>query len=249
MIVSESLAQAGWGGAAAALGQHLRVEQGEELREVIGVAADVVHPTAPVFGPDRRWQMYVPAADPLWDSVGSRWTLVARGDGSVAPPGSLIADRVRATSAGVRVHRVQAYDDVLWERAERERVQAVLFGSLSMIVLALTGLGAFGLSLYATSLRQCEIGMRMMVGARTRHIVGIVLRPLLRAALGGACRGSGATWVAARVAVASSSAFAPPDAETVALAFLLVVGTAVAAGAAAARAFSRHPPAILLRYE
>ena len=249
VIVSESLAQAGWGGVAEAIGRQLRIETPQERpREVIGVAADVGHPTDAPYR-RRGWQLYVPAADPLWGFVGTRWMLVARGDGAVVPDGSLIADRVRAISPGARVNRVRAYDDVLWQRAERERVQAALFGGLSLIVLALTGLGGYGLSLYATSLRQREIGVRLMVGAHPHHVIRVVVRAQLRAALIGGCLGLGATWVAARVVAASSDAFANPDAGSLAVSFLVVVGTAVAAGAAAARGFTRQSPSALLRYQ
>ena len=249
VIVSESLARAGWGGVAEALGQQLRIETPEERpREVIGVAEDVGHPTGSPYR-RRGWQLYVPAADPLRSLVGTRWMLVARGDGGAAPDGSLIADRVRSVSPDARVHRVRAYDDVLWQRAERERVQAALFGVLSLLVLVLTGLGGYGLSLYATSLRQREIGVRLMVGAHPHHVIRVVVRAQLRAALIGGCLGLGATWVAARVVAASSVAFADPDAGSLAVSFLVVVGTAVVAGAAAARGFTRRSPSALLRYE
>ena len=247
VIVSESLAQAGWGGAAEAIGERLRIETSRALsREVIGVAADVGHPAEDPYR-RRRWQLYVPAADPLF--AETRWMLVARGNGGGAPAGSLIADRVRATAPGARVNRVRAYDDLLWQRAERERVQAALFGGLSMIVLALTGLGGYGLSLYAASLRQREIGVRLMVGAHPRHVVRVVVRSQLRAALLGGCLGLGATWVAARAVAAASDAFANPGAGSLAASFLVVVGTTVTAAAAAARGFSRQPPSALLRYE
>ena len=118
---------------------------------------------------------------------------------------------------------------------------------MSVIVLTLTGLGVYGVSLYITTLRQREIGVRLLIGARPRHILGVAVWHQVRGALVGSGIGLGGTLVVARALAASSDAFILPGLGDVVIAVVLVMIVVVLASGGAARAFSQAAPVALLR--
>jgi ABC-type antimicrobial peptide transport system permease subunit len=78
------------------------------------------------------------------------------------------------------------------------RLGATVFAAFSVIALLLTLSGVYGIVAFITSLRSREIGVRMAIGARWRHVLASVVGESLGAILGGIVFGSLAVLVAGR---------------------------------------------------
>ncbi|MEM7297628.1 MAG: ABC transporter permease [Bacteroidota bacterium] len=68
----------------------------------------------------------------------------------------------------------QFLDDKLGELYEKEQQQTRIFSTFSGLSIFLACLGIFGLAAYATSQRQKELGIRKVLGATARQIIGLI---------------------------------------------------------------------------
>lgn len=70
----------------------------------------------------------------------------------------------------------QFLDDKLGELYEKEQQQTRIFSSFSGLSIFLACLGIFGLASYSTQQRQKELGIRKVLGATARQIIGLISR-------------------------------------------------------------------------
>jgi putative ABC transport system permease protein len=78
-------------------------------------------------------------------------------------------------------------DDIVREQYDREAARASLFGAFALLAVIIGCLGLFGLAAFTAERRTKEIGIRKVLGARTRDIVRLLVwqfsRPVLIANL------------------------------------------------------------------
>jgi putative ABC transport system permease protein len=78
-------------------------------------------------------------------------------------------------------------DDIVREQYDREAARASLFGAFAVLAVIIGCLGLFGLAAFTAERRTKEIGIRKVLGARTRDIVRLLVwrfsRPVLFANL------------------------------------------------------------------
>jgi predicted permease len=130
-----------------------------------------------------------------------------------------------------------------------ERMVAGLAGLLGGLALLLTGLGLYGVTAYAVSRRQFEVGVRMALGASRAHVLRLILARSLSLACAGVILGLGACLPLMRHLQALLFGVAPLDPATlVGVALSMVVVAAVAAFVPAIRA-ARIDPLVALRAE
>jgi len=180
-IVTETVARGLWP-SRNAVGQVLRLQSSQPwaLGEpslpsrtftVVGVARDVNGPLAPDFFPP--WGVYVPTSP---ENAGTGLTLRVRGEPEQArqalleslmtvDPGLGEINTMR-TIAGAQAYILQI---LFW-------ITIVLGG----LALALTLSGLFSVLSYVVEQRVKEIGVRMALGATTRHVAGLVLSQSVR---------------------------------------------------------------------
>ena len=121
---------------------------------------------------------------------------------------------------------------------------ASLFGSLALL---LAGLGLYGVTSYAVSRRQLEIGVRMALGAERTHVLRLVLVRSLAITAGGLILGVAGCLVTTRYLAALLFGVVPVDTTTfVGVAFVLLSVATTAALIPAWRA-TRIDPLIALR--
>jgi putative ABC transport system permease protein len=69
------------------------------------------------------------------------------------------------------VYWVRTYDEVLRSTSAGNRVLSLLFSGLSMIALALSAAGLYGLLSFQAEQRRTEVGLRMALGANTLQVL------------------------------------------------------------------------------
>jgi ABC-type antimicrobial peptide transport system permease subunit len=164
------------------------------------------------------------------------------------PP--LLAPSVNAAIASVNPNlsvTFRSLDDQVSASLTQERVVALLSGFFGVLALLLAGLGLYGVTAYAVSLRRGELGIRLALGAAPAHVVRLVLTRVAVLVGSGVIVGAAvSSWLSTFVA-ALLYGLEPRDPATFAMAtVVLVIIAALAASLPAWRA-SRIDPAQVLR--
>ena len=133
----------------------------------------------------------------------------------------------------------------------QERLVAMLSGFFGGLALLLAGLGLYGVTSYAVSRRQTELGIRMALGAAPRGVVRLVLgRVALLVAMGlvsGVAVALTLVKVSARFVEGLLYGIELSDPLTFVAAGIILAGIGALAGWIPARRASRIDPAVVLR--
>jgi len=97
--------------------------------------------------------------------------------------------------------------------------------------------------------RTNEIGIRMALGAERRLILTLVMREVVLLVIAGAAIGIPLAIAATRLVASALFGVSPTDPATFAMATVIMLAVAAAAGYLPARRASRVDPMVALRYE
>ena len=177
VIVNNTLAERYWRGAASAIGNRIRVADGE-WRTVVGVAADIKYVR---INESPRPYVYLP----FLQSYRSSMILHTRG----SAPADVLVDQAR-----VHVSALDANLPILYAKPLEDRMGGalMLFNLMATMLfvfgiagMALAAMGTYGLVAYTVKQTTHEIGIRLALGASGFSVVrGFVLRSLKLGAIG-----------------------------------------------------------------
>jgi putative ABC transport system permease protein len=209
---------------------------------VVGVVGDV-RLTALDTTPEPA--VYMNSNQGVWNPM----QIVVRTKGDPSAFAGLLRAEVRALDPGVPVARVRTMDEVIDQSTASRRFMMTLLAIFASVALLLSGVGLFGLMAYLVSQRTHDIGVRMALGARRRHIFGLVLgHGMLLTALGlGA--GLAAALAFARLMRSMLFGVGAHDPLTLIATMLVLVLVALLACCVPARRAVRVDPIVALRYE
>jgi ABC-type antimicrobial peptide transport system permease subunit len=129
----------------------------------------------------------------------------------------------------------------------RERLLAWLSGFFGAFALVLAALGLYASISNSVVRRRAEIGIRLALGAQTGAVQRMVLRRVTMLVTVGLVIGAIGSWWAARLVASLLYDIPARDPNTVALASLVMLIAAGAAGWLPARRAARVDPAVVLR--
>ncbi len=242
VVVNASASQQYFGGNA--IGHTLRTG-GQKPRQwrIVGVVPNLRH-----GGPQGRVQpeMYVlpdphgPEPSPMTLAMVMR----------LRERASLPRDRLKqiAEAVGPRVltGRAMPAAAVLNQQVAKPRHRMLLLTLLGLFGLLLTLVGIFSMTAYAVARRTREVGVRVALGARPAHVVGVMIRDAVWPVVFGLVAGLAGTYHATRIIVTFLFQTTPHDPATlVAVVALLGVAACLAAWLPARRAASVDPLAAL----
>jgi predicted permease len=131
--------------------------------------------------PDPDPVVYLPlrAAPPASAAVIVR---TAAAPAAIAPG---LREAVRAIDPDLPLYRLMPLEQALVESQWNARVSTMIATSISLIAVCLAAVGLYAVTAHAVVQRTQEIGIRMALGARAQHVVGIVVRrAMVQLALG-----------------------------------------------------------------
>jgi putative ABC transport system permease protein len=225
------------------VGKRITIWRDEKFpREIVGVVGDTRSNPAEPAGA----QMYVPyAQDPNWASL----SLVVR---TSADPSSLVAaarNEVHALDKAIPVYNARPMSNVVAASMAERRASTLLVGAFALLALLLALVGIYGVTAYYVTQRTHEIGLRMALGARAGHILGLVVGRSLRLTLAGLALGLCGALALTRVMGSLLFEVKPADPATLAAAAAMLGAIALLACLLPARRATRVDPLIALRAE
>jgi putative ABC transport system permease protein len=190
-VVNASLARE-LGGEAAALGQRLKLRWWQDPEvEIVGVVGDV-----------RLTSLETPARATVYLPHGQDrnnfMTLMLRTNGSPSALVPGLRAAIAAIDPALPVGGVQPLEQVVSDSLRSRRFVLVLVAVFGGMALALAGIGLFGVMAYLVAQRTSELGVRLMLGARPRDVLGLVVRDGMRLVALGLALGMAAGVLASR---------------------------------------------------
>jgi len=146
----------------------------------------------------------------------------------------------------VEIHTLAAQVD---DSMSRERLLAALSAFFGALALLLATIGLYGTLSYLVAERRVEFGIRMALGARSRAILGLVMRDVLLLVAAGTAAGIGLSLAAGRMLGSLLFGLKPRDPVTLAMAAGLLAAVSLAASCLAARRATQVDPMVALRHD
>ena len=242
VIVSERFANDVWPGRDP-IGEQIAMHSPDSpypirWRTVVGMVGSVTRPTDeypwPVF--------YSPVEQHGWGT-----TFVITGDGTPARVAASAKEAVRTIEPSVLVTQVRAMDDTVSGLRYPRRFTAAIVGASGTAALLLAAIGVFALMSYAVAQRRAEIGVRMVLGAQRRDVMGLILQDGAVVAIAGVGLGFALAFAAIRYASHAIVPLPDADAPTFIIVPAILMVTILAACYLPARRAARIDPLVVLR--
>ena len=216
------------------------IEKSSEL-EIVGVLRDSKYEGVRNDVPPT---MFVPALQSRPATV-----FQVRTAGDPTPIVGAIREAVRQIDSGLPLTDVSTQAEQIDKNLQQERVFAqayAMFGALAMLIASI---GLFGLMSYSVARRTNEIGIRMALGAESRHVLRLVMSESMMLVLLGIVVGLAAALAAGRLVTALLFGLAATDALSLVAATLVMLTVSSLAAYLPARRAARVDPLVALHYE
>jgi putative ABC transport system permease protein len=177
------------------------------------------------------------------EQVPSRTLEVSfRSDADVASVLPAVRRAVASLDPAIPLFAVESLEHAYEGLTATPRFAAFLMGLFSLMALALSGVGLYGVLAFTVGQRSPEIALRRALGAGAGEVAGSVVVGALRLALVGLALGGAGAWLGTRSLQALLFQVRPTDPATFgAMAGAMLVVAALAAAVPAWRATRRSP--------
>ena len=143
---------------------------------IVGISPDIPH-----GGPGQVPVTYRPFAATFPPTA----TLVVRSPAEGSALAAALRDLVRNLDPDVPLYRTLAMRRVVSDSGWNPRISSAIINTISTIALVLAVVGLYGVTVHSVAARAREIGIRLALGAKPRHVRWLVLRgALFQLALG-----------------------------------------------------------------
>ena len=247
VVVNETMARQFWPGEEA-IGKRFRRGRAEEQRPwqtVIGVVADVKRSD---LGAAPEAEAYFLNTHPE-----GQWArdlqLVVRTSGDPVALAAPIRRIVRDLDPELALGPIRTLPELVAQSFAEPRIRTLLASSFAGLAGLLAVVGIYGVMAFGVSERRREIGVRIALGARSRRVLGDVLRQGAVLTVLGLIIGLAGAMGASRLLSSVLFGVDPLDAPTYAAVTALLAGAALVACWIPARRASRVDPIVTLREE
>jgi putative ABC transport system permease protein len=211
---------------------------------IVGVVGDVKNGG---LGAEETPAMYCPFVQEAFNI--RMMTLVLRTEGDPLSFVAAVRREVNSIDPDLALADIKSMDQLMSESLGQSRYRGVLLGIFAVVALTLAAVGIYGVIAYAVSQRTREIGIRIALGARKRHIFRMVVGHGMILSLIGVAIGIAASLMLTRFLSSLLYGVSSTDPLTFTSVVLLLISVALAACSIPARRATRVDPMIALRYE
>jgi ABC-type antimicrobial peptide transport system permease subunit len=160
-----------------------------------------------------------------------------------------IRNVVKALDPDLPISQLKTVEKQLENSLATERLVASLSSAFGFVATLLAAIGLYGVIAYTVAQRTREIGIRMALGAQTGNVVWLVMRDVLLVVAIGVAIALPAAYGLSRYVKAQLYGIPPNDPWSMALATIVIVSVALAAGYVPARRATTVDPIRALRWE
>jgi predicted permease len=199
-----------------------------------------------------RTQMYRPFMQLPDDGMAlapSGTGVVVRSQGEPSGVLDSIRSVVRQMSREQVIFGAQTMDETISSSLATRRYFMILLGLFAALALVLASVGIYGVISYIVGQRTHEIGIRMALGARRIHVLGLVLRQGMVLVLIGIAAGTAAALALTRLMASLLFGVSATDPVTFLCVAAMLMLLALSACAVPARRATRVDPLLALRHE
>jgi len=245
-IVDEEMARRYWHGQNP-VGKRLTFDNlSDSTISWITVVGEVRHTMHEGLDGQMRIQLYLPLAQ---NGAQQNLAFAVRTAGDPMAMLGAVTAAVRGVDAKLPVSGVNTMDNMIDLTTGPRRFAMILLGSFAALALALASIGLYGVMSYTVTQRTQELGVRVALGARTRHVLQLVLGEGMRLVLAGTVIGLVAAVLVTRLMTSLLFDTAPTDLATFVAIPLLLLAVAFLASYLPARRAARVDPMTALRTE
>jgi putative ABC transport system permease protein len=246
VIINKSMAMTFWP-KQNPIGRRIRTgNSGTNWQTVIGIVDDVKN-----AGLDRPagTELYLPQAQPSGQGNSSMYVVAKPRGGDPRSLVGAVREQLGELDASVPLAQVRLMDDVLSRAQARPRFLTLLLTLFSIVALAIATVGIYGVVSYAVARRTKEFGLRMVMGAQTGDVLGLVMKQGAAMVVIGLAAGLITAFALTRLMASLLFGVAPTDLPTFVGVTVLLAAVALAACYVPARRATQVDPIRALRYE
>jgi putative ABC transport system permease protein len=228
------------------IGRRVRPGGAKDWCTIVGVVDDVKN-----AGLDRPagTELYLPYRQPAAAGVSDMYVVMRARSGDPRSLAGEVRQRLNEIDPSLPLADVRLMDDVLSRAQARPRFLTLLLTLFSVVALAIATLGIYGVVSYSVARRTKEFGLRMVLGAQSGDVLGLVMKQGAGMIAIGVTFGLVLALFLTRLMASLLFGVAPTDLATFASVTAVLFGVALAACYIPARRATRVDPIQTLRYE
>jgi putative ABC transport system permease protein len=211
-------------------------------REIVGIVGDVRHAG---LDADAQPEYFVPHAQSPFGSM----TFVVRTEIDPQTLLPAIKNQIWAAEQDQPFYNVVTMEQLVTKSLGERRFSLFLLGSFAAFALVLATIGIYGVMAYAVTQRTGEIGIRLVLGAKTSEVVRLIVGQGMRLVVVGVGIGLVGAIGLTRVLTNMLYGVSANDPLTFAGLALLLTGVGFVANYVPARRATKVDPMVALRYE
>jgi predicted permease len=247
VIVNRTMANTFWPGQNA-VGRRVAPGMGKDTPwfTVVGVVDDVKN-----AGLDRPagTELYIPYKQAAPLGVSDMYVVLKSQSGNPGGLAGSVREQLNELDSALPLADVRLMDDVLERAQSRPRFLTLLLTLFSITALAIATVGIYGVVSYSVARRTKEFGLRMVLGAQTGDVLGMVMKQGAAMVAVGLVAGLVFALLLTRLMASLLFNVAPTDAATFASVTVILAVVALAACYVPARRATTVDPMQTLRYE
>jgi predicted permease len=228
------------------IGRRIRPGGGPDWATVVGVVDDVKN-----AGLDRPagTELYLPYAQKPGQGYPSMYVVLRARSGTSRSFARTVREQIGEIDPSVATADVRMMEDVLSGAQARPRFLTLLLTLFSLVALAIATVGIYGVISYSVARRRKEFGLRMVLGAQGRDILGLVMKQGAGIIAAGGVVGLMLAFALTRLMGSLLFGIAATDILTYSSVTALLFGVALLACYVPAKRATRVDPLQTLRYE
>lgn len=244
VIINQTMAQTFWPGENP-LGRRIRPGSSDPWCTIIGIVensknAGLDHPAGT--------EIYLPYQQKQGSGTGNMY-VVLRGRGNPLSYVGAVRTALNELDPTLPLASIRLMDDVIAEAQAQPRFLTVLLSLFSVVALSIATIGIYGVISYAVARRTREFGVRIMLGARPRDVLSLVMKQGAWLAITGVCAGLIAAFGLTRLMARLLFGITATDPMTFVSVTAILVAIALVACYVPARRATKVNPVSTLRYE